>query len=75
MLPLVAWSVIGNPHLPKPDFKNMPGKGAVMETLAQMMETGTVTPVVARTFPLDDVLAAMRCMQDGLIAGRIVLTP
>jgi NADPH:quinone reductase-like Zn-dependent oxidoreductase len=75
MLPLVARSVIGNPHLPKPDFKNMPGKGAVMGTLAQMMETGTVTPVVARTFPLDDVLAAMRCMQDGLVAGRIVLTP
>src|SRR5262249_62047524 len=72
---LVARAAFGNTHLAKPDFKNMPSKRAVMETLAQMMETGTVTPVVARTFPLDDVLAAMHCMQDGLVPGRIVLTP
>jgi NADPH:quinone reductase-like Zn-dependent oxidoreductase len=75
MLPLVARAALGNPHLARPDFKNMPSKRAVMETLAQMMETGTVTPVVARTFSLDDVLAAMRCMQEEMVAGRIVLTP
>jgi NADPH:quinone reductase-like Zn-dependent oxidoreductase len=53
----------------------MPSKRAVMETLAQMMEAGTVTPVVARTFPLDDGVAAMRCMREGIVPGRIVLAP
>jgi len=61
--------------LAKPDFKTMPSKRAVMETLAQMMEAGTVTPVVARTFPLDDGVAAMRCMQEDIVPGRIVLGP
>jgi NADPH:quinone reductase-like Zn-dependent oxidoreductase len=75
MLPMVARAVLGHPHLAKPDFRNMPSKRSIMETLAQMMETGSITPVVARTFPLGEVHAAMRCMQDGVIAGRIVLTP
>lgn len=74
MLGLVVRASVGHPHLPKPDF-NIPGRREVMETLRQLMASGTITPVVARTFPLGGVPDAIRCMQDGFVAGRIVITP
>ena len=53
-----------NPQKRK-DFKKMPGKQDAMATLRALLESGKLTPIIARTFPLSEVRAAMRCMQEG----------
>ena len=50
-------------------------KQDAMATFAALLESGKLTPIVARTFPLSDVAAAMRCMQEGKTVGRIIVTP
>jgi NADPH:quinone reductase-like Zn-dependent oxidoreductase len=61
-------------NLPSLSFR-MPAKRDVMATLGALLESGQLTPVIARTFPLAEVAAAMRCMQEGRLLGRIVITP
>jgi len=52
----------------------MLSKPKAMATLAALLQSGRVTPIVARTFPLSEVPAAMRCLEEGRTAGRIVIT-
>ncbi len=54
---------------------SMPPKTEVMAELTELLEAGTLTPLIDRTFPLAEAPAAMRYMQDGGGLGRIVLTP
>jgi NADPH:quinone reductase-like Zn-dependent oxidoreductase len=61
-------------HLPRPNFR-MPDRQETLATLRALLESGRLTPVVGRTFPLDEVPAAMQCMQEGQVAGRIIITP
>jgi NADPH:quinone reductase-like Zn-dependent oxidoreductase len=42
--------------------------------LQQMMESGTVTPVVSRTFPLAETAAALDLVGAGHAAGKTVIT-
>ena len=42
--------------------------------LRQLVESGQVTPVVDRTYPLADVAAAIRDLVDGAIRGKAVIT-
>jgi len=53
----------------------IPAKREIIGVLQPLLESGALTPIVARTFPLSEVRAAMRCLQDGSLAGRIVITP
>lgn len=55
------------------NFK-IPKKHEAMEVLRGLMEAGKLTPVVGRTFGLDEVAAAMRFMQEGNV-GRAIVTP
>jgi NADPH:quinone reductase-like Zn-dependent oxidoreductase len=57
------------------NFKRMPSKGEAVATFTALLESGRLTPIVARTFPLAEVRTAMRCIEDTRIPGRIVLTP
>lgn len=50
-------------------------KPEAMATLTRLLESGRLTPVVARTLPLDEVTVAMRLMEEGRTVGRIVITP
>jgi NADPH:quinone reductase-like Zn-dependent oxidoreductase len=50
-------------------------KSEAMATLTALLESGQVTPIVARTFPLNEVPAATRCLEEGSTAGKIVITP
>jgi NADPH:quinone reductase-like Zn-dependent oxidoreductase len=61
-------------HLPRPWFEPLE-KQAAMEILRRRLEAGQLTPVVARTFPLEEVPAALRCLQEGRACGRIVIVP
>ncbi len=75
MLGLMLRASLGHPHLAKPDFKSMPSRRSLMQTLKELMESGTLTPVIGKTFTLDQVPSAIRCMEEGGVAGRIVIVP
>jgi len=46
-----------------------------LEELRKLLESGAITPVVDRTFPLDEVPDAIRYLRDGRARGKIVVTP
>jgi NADPH:quinone reductase-like Zn-dependent oxidoreductase len=45
-----------------------------LEELRTLLEAGTITPVVDRTFPLDEVPEAIRYLRDGRARGKIIIT-
>jgi NADPH:quinone reductase-like Zn-dependent oxidoreductase len=45
-----------------------------LEELRKLLEAGTIRPVVDRTFPLEEVPAAIRYLRDGHARGKIVIT-
>jgi len=44
-----------------------------LEELRRLLETGTIRPVVDRTFPLEEVPAAIQYLRDGRARGKIVV--
>jgi NADPH:quinone reductase-like Zn-dependent oxidoreductase len=42
--------------------------------LAQLIESGQVTPVIDRTYPLSQAPDAIRYMQHGHARGKVVIT-
>jgi NADPH:quinone reductase-like Zn-dependent oxidoreductase len=47
---------------------------ADIERLAELIETGQVTPVVDRAYPLSEAAEAMRYLVAGHARGKIVIT-
>ena len=45
-----------------------------LDELRGLLEAGTITPVVDRTFPLDEVPDAIRYLRNGHASGKIVVT-
>jgi NADPH:quinone reductase-like Zn-dependent oxidoreductase len=45
-----------------------------LEELRTMLEAGTITPVVDRTFPLEEVPEAIRYLREGHARGKVVIT-
>src|SRR5438874_3634802 len=45
-----------------------------LEELRELLETGKVTPVIDRTFPLGDVRDAIAYLREGSAAGKLVIT-
>ena len=45
-----------------------------LEELRTLLEAGTIRPVVDRTFPLEEVPAAIRYLRDGHARGKVVIT-
>jgi NADPH:quinone reductase-like Zn-dependent oxidoreductase len=43
--------------------------------LQRLAAAGKLAPVIGKTFPLTEVPAAMRCMIEGKLLGRIIITP
>jgi NADPH:quinone reductase-like Zn-dependent oxidoreductase len=64
-----------DPHMGKLTEFRLPKKHEAMEVLRHFLESGVITPIVAKTFPLDQVPEAIRCMQAGTALGRIIITP
>jgi len=54
---------------------SMPDKKESMTLLKELLEAGTLTPVIDRTFPLNEVPEAMRFLQGGRARGKIIITP
>ena len=76
-LPVFMWLLMlramADPEKRK-NFK-IPDKPEAMARVHGVLDSGKVTPIVARTFPLADAAEAMRCMQEETVVGRIILTP
>ncbi len=47
---------------------------ADLVVLTELIESGRVTPIIDRTYPLGELTAAIRHMQDGLARGKVVIT-
>jgi NADPH:quinone reductase-like Zn-dependent oxidoreductase len=45
-----------------------------LDALRELLESGKVTPVVDRTFPLSEVPEAIRYLRDGRAHGKVVIT-
>lgn len=45
-----------------------------LQVLKELIEAGTVTPVIDRTYTLSEALEAMRYLERGHARGKIVLT-
>jgi NADPH:quinone reductase-like Zn-dependent oxidoreductase len=73
MFGLMTRSLV-DPRLPRPGPAPVDRRGA-MERLREELETGTLTPVVDRTFPLEEVTAALAHLATGRPLGRVVLVP
>ncbi|HKA11233.1 MAG TPA: zinc-binding dehydrogenase [Candidatus Dormibacteraeota bacterium] len=52
-----------------------PSKQDAIAMLKTLLESGQLTPIIARTFPLSQVAAAIRYLQEGPVRGGIVITP
>jgi NADPH:quinone reductase-like Zn-dependent oxidoreductase len=50
-------------------------KPEALAIFRDLLESGKLAPVVARTFPLGEVVPAMQCMQEGKTLGRVIITP
>jgi NADPH:quinone reductase-like Zn-dependent oxidoreductase len=46
-----------------------------MEDLAGMLASGQITPVVERTYPLEEVAEAIDRLTSGQARGRLLITP
>ena len=46
-----------------------------VDTLAQLIESGKVKPVIDREFPLSEVVEALRHVDRGRARGKVVITP
>jgi NADPH:quinone reductase-like Zn-dependent oxidoreductase len=55
-------------------FFFMRADGARLKTLAALYDAGTLRPVLDRTFPFADMLAAMAYVEQGRAKGKIVVT-
>lgn len=60
-------------QLPRLRFST-PSKTDLMAVLRDLLESGKLTPVVGRTFRLAEVPDAIRCLAQGDVRGRIVIT-
>ena len=45
-----------------------------LERLTELIEAGTVTPSIDRTYPLDQVQEAMRHLEAGNVRGKVAIT-
>jgi NADPH:quinone reductase-like Zn-dependent oxidoreductase len=72
VLKLVALSPFVS-QLPTPKF-SMPERKKQMVVLKQLMESGKLTPVIDRTYPLGEVPEAIRYLEEGHARGKVIIT-
>ncbi len=53
---------------------SMPPKAGSMATLASLLESRQLTPIIDRTFPLEQTPEALRYLESGRARGRIVIS-
>lgn len=54
---------------------SLPGRPEVMAMLAELLESGKLTPIVDRTYPLEEIREAFRHMIEDELHGKVIITP
>jgi NADPH:quinone reductase-like Zn-dependent oxidoreductase len=57
-----------------PGLRGANDPGDRLRVLRELLEAGSVTPAVDRTFRLEEVPAAIRALAEGHVRGKIVIT-
>ena len=57
-----------------PGLRGANDPGDRLRVLRDLLEAGSVTPVIDRTFPLEQVPAAIRALEEGHVRGKLVIT-
>ena len=55
-------------------FRGVKDPGDRLVVLTELIEAGTVTPVIDRTFPLSEVRESIRYLESGRAQGKVILT-
>jgi len=55
-------------------FRGVKDPGDRLRVMTDLIEAGKVTPVIDQTFPLSEVPEAMRYLESGRAAGKVVIT-
>jgi NADPH:quinone reductase-like Zn-dependent oxidoreductase len=50
------------------------GNKADLNILADLMQSGKVTPVIDRTYPLSEIREAIRYLETGRARGKVIIT-
>jgi len=56
------------------DIVSCTAKKQILMTLTTLIENGTVTPVISRTYPFHDIREAIRYQERGHVPGKVVVT-
>ncbi len=67
----MAWTAWGRG--PRAHFTVAMDSAASLEAVAGLVDAGALRPRVARTFGLDDIAAAHRCLEAGGLGGEVVV--
>jgi NADPH:quinone reductase-like Zn-dependent oxidoreductase len=74
---LIASRALG-PFIPQrvawADAVGCPAKQAALTTLTQLVDDGTLAPVIDRCYPFDELRAAVAYQEAGHAAGKVVVT-
>ncbi len=62
-------------HRVKYDFLFMHPSGEQLEQICQLVEAKKLSPVIDRTFPLDEAVEALAYVRTGRAKGKVVVTP
>jgi NADPH:quinone reductase-like Zn-dependent oxidoreductase len=73
MIALTARSTVER-RLPRPNYA-MPDRATSITRLHELLTAGSLTPMVARTFPLEQAAEAIGLLASGEAVGRIVVVP
>jgi NADPH:quinone reductase-like Zn-dependent oxidoreductase len=57
----------------KPNYSSGPNEGD-LATLRELIESGRITPVIARTYSLSETPDALRYLEEGHARGKVVIT-
>ena len=51
-----------------------PTNRQLLETLATFVDDGTITPVISRIYPLQDIREAVAYQEQGHVPGKVLIT-
>jgi NADPH:quinone reductase-like Zn-dependent oxidoreductase len=56
------------------DTVSCPAKKQTLMALTTLIEAGVLSPVISRSYPFHDLPEAVRCQEQGRVAGKVVVT-
>jgi NADPH:quinone reductase-like Zn-dependent oxidoreductase len=70
----LAMGSLASQRIALADTVSCPVKKQILMTLTALIEDGTVTPVISRTYPFHDIQEAIRYQEQGHVPGKVVVT-